>query len=369
MVTIRLTRRGAKKTALLSHRRHRQPHAPGRHDPRAGRLFQPDSGRQAAPPGAGPGPRSTTGSARARSRPSAWPSWSRRIASRPSRPDTVASRAADECSVAESGADRIVVLGRIGGTFGVQGWVKVQSYTEPPENILGLRPLAARPGRAVARGRGRRRQSDRRRACWPSSPASTRPEDARLRSGRRDRGAARASCRRRRPASTTGAISKDWRRSTAKAKSLGRIDHFRTTPAGTVVVIRGEREHWVPFVKERIVKVDLDAGRVVLDWAARLAEGGHAHRSGDAVPGVRRRRQCASACWAARSSAGVVAVHATHAARIRDRRASDGRRPAVRRRAGHGVEDRADAHGDPRREGAAAGGQPQRVSRGGRRAR
>jgi ribosomal 30S subunit maturation factor RimM len=35
-----------------------------------------------------------------------------------------------------------------------------------------------------------------------------------------------------------------------------------------VVVIRGERQHWVPFVKERIVAVDLDAGRVVLDWAA-----------------------------------------------------------------------------------------------------
>ena len=49
---------------------------------------------------------------------------------------------------------------------------------------------------------------------------------------------------------------------------LGRIEEFRTTPAGPVVVIRGERQHWVPFVKERIVAVDLDAGRVVLDWAA-----------------------------------------------------------------------------------------------------
>ena len=58
------------------------------------------------------------------------------------------------------------------------------------------------------------------------------------------------------------------RRSAATAVPLGRIDDFRATPGGTVVVIRGEREHWVPFVKERIVKVDLDAGRIVLDWAA-----------------------------------------------------------------------------------------------------
>jgi 16S rRNA processing protein RimM len=49
---------------------------------------------------------------------------------------------------------------------------------------------------------------------------------------------------------------------------LGHIDHFRTTPAGDVMIIRGAREHWIPFVKERIVKVDLAARCIVLDWAA-----------------------------------------------------------------------------------------------------
>ena len=57
----------------------------------------------------------------------------------------------------------------------------------------------------------------------------------------------------------------------ARAKDgtvLGRVDHFRSTPAGSVVVIQGEREHWVPFVRDRIVSVDLEAGRIVFDWAA-----------------------------------------------------------------------------------------------------
>ena len=31
-----------------------------------------------------------------------------------------------------------VVLGRITGPFGVRGWVKVASYTDPPEQILGF---------------------------------------------------------------------------------------------------------------------------------------------------------------------------------------------------------------------------------------
>jgi ribosomal 30S subunit maturation factor RimM len=33
-----------------------------------------------------------------------------------------------------------------------------------------------------------------------------------------------------------------------------------------VLVLRGERERLVPLVRERLIKVDLDAGRMTLDW-------------------------------------------------------------------------------------------------------
>src|SRR5690606_1037361 len=46
----------------------------------------------------------------------------------------VAGKAAD--AVSANGSKR-VTLGRIGGLFGVKGWVKVLSYTEPRENIVG----------------------------------------------------------------------------------------------------------------------------------------------------------------------------------------------------------------------------------------
>jgi 16S rRNA processing protein RimM len=38
--------------------------------------------------------------------------------------------------VTDSVADRKVVLGKIVGAFGVLGWVKVESYTDPIDNIL-----------------------------------------------------------------------------------------------------------------------------------------------------------------------------------------------------------------------------------------
>ena len=39
-----------------------------------------------------------------------------------------------------------MVLGQFGAPFGVVGWVKLQSYTEPPERILGYPSLRAGAG-------------------------------------------------------------------------------------------------------------------------------------------------------------------------------------------------------------------------------
>ncbi|MDB4476282.1 ribosome maturation factor RimM [bacterium] len=36
----------------------------------------------------------------------------------------------------ESAADGMLVIGKITGCYGLKGWVKVHSYTEPPENFL-----------------------------------------------------------------------------------------------------------------------------------------------------------------------------------------------------------------------------------------
>ena len=36
--------------------------------------------------------------------------------------------------------DAFLPIGKIVGLYGVRGWVKVFSYTQPRENILGFRP-------------------------------------------------------------------------------------------------------------------------------------------------------------------------------------------------------------------------------------
>ena len=44
------------------------------------------------------------------------------------------------------------------------------------------------------------------------------------------------------------------------------MDGFLELPAHPVVVLKGDRERLVPLVPDRIVEVNLETGRVVLDW-------------------------------------------------------------------------------------------------------
>lgn len=171
-----------------------------------------------------------------------------------------------ETTMAQAPADasRRVVLGKIGGAFGVQGWVRISSYTDPPENILdydhwqlgraGLwQAVEVEAGRMTAKG------------VQVKLAGIATPEQARLQTG-----AEIAVLRTQLPPTEPGEYYwsdlEGLEAVTPAGEALGRVDHFRSTPGGDVAVVRGAREHWIPFVKERIVKVDLEARRIVFDW-------------------------------------------------------------------------------------------------------
>lgn len=172
----------------------------------------------------------------------------------------------EQAARSERDPDRIVTLGRIAGAFGVQGWVKVQSFTEPPENILEYddwrmlqrgewRHVNVQDGRVTGKG------------VLAKLEGIDTPEDARLYIGV-ELGVARSEMPAPKPGEYYLSDLEGLEARGVNDEVLGRVDHFRSTPGGEVVVIRGEREHWIPFVKDRILKVDLDAGRITFDWAA-----------------------------------------------------------------------------------------------------
>lgn len=51
-----------------------------------------------------------------------------------------------------------------------------------------------------------------------------------------------------------------------RGDALGKIEALIETGANDVLVVRGERQQLIPFVEQVVVRVDLEYGRIVVDW-------------------------------------------------------------------------------------------------------
>lgn len=183
--------------------------------------------------------------------------------------ERVPAQSPDAAAVQDKKApDRIVVLGKVASPFGVQGWMKISSFTEPPGNILEYEtwqlggpgrwtPVRVENGRVTGKG------------VLAKLAGIESPEEARTRVGL-ELGVWRSELPRAAPGEYYWTDLEGFAAVTPGGEALGVIDHFRSTPTGPVVIVRGEHEHWIPFVKERIVKVEMADSRVVLDWPADL---------------------------------------------------------------------------------------------------
>lgn len=158
---------------------------------------------------------------------------------------------------------RTLILGRISGLFGVQGWVKVFSETEPQEAILSYSPwflgADAEPRQVMDARRHGKVLVARLAGC------DNRDEAAAF------VGRSIAIRRQQLPA-----LSDDefyWADLEGLAVenldgvALGTVDHLFATPGNDVLVVTGERERLIPFLWDDVVKeVDLAAGRMRVDW-------------------------------------------------------------------------------------------------------
>jgi len=158
-----------------------------------------------------------------------------------------------------------VIVGKVSAVFGVQGWVKVFSYTSAPENILEFRPLyLLRDGRwqpsalsagqphgkglvALIEGCADRDQA----AIWVGSEIAIRrdqlPEPE--------------------PDDYYWSDLEGLQVRTREGVDLGRLDHLFETGANDVMVVVGDRERLIPYLWGSVVRsVDLQVRLMVVDW-------------------------------------------------------------------------------------------------------
>jgi 16S rRNA processing protein RimM len=163
-------------------------------------------------------------------------------------------------------AQKYIVVGEVSGVFGVKGWVKVYSFTEPRENILNYSPWVLKKG------------NEQKTVEVLNGGLQGKAVVACL-SGITDRDSA---------ASFGGyeiLIDDEllpepepgeyyWRDliglkvKTEQGVSLGVVDYLLETGANDVLVIKeDDKERLIPFLQGSVVKsINLDTGLMIVDW-------------------------------------------------------------------------------------------------------
>lgn len=158
-----------------------------------------------------------------------------------------------------------VVLGRITGLFGVRGWVKVFSYTEPREAVLNYKRWLLRKHdewQSVTVAEGKRHgktvivrvegfdDRDRSAELIGSEIGTPRDEMPEAGEGR-----------------YYWSDLEGLRVVRDDGSELGTVEYLLETGAHDVMVVTGETERLIPFVRDKvIVDVDLDEGLITVDW-------------------------------------------------------------------------------------------------------
>lgn len=160
----------------------------------------------------------------------------------------------------------LIPVGRISGVYGVKGWVRIFSYTDPRENIIEYQPWLVKTGTGE----------------WSETTIEEGRRHgkgviARL-TGCDDRDAAFALIgseiavtREQLPEAEAGQFYWDdllgLQVVNTQGDNFGTVDHLLETGAHDVLVVQGDRERLIPFVMEQIVlEVDLEQGVIRVDW-------------------------------------------------------------------------------------------------------
>ena len=166
--------------------------------------------------------------------------------------------------MADSSRDWVIV-GRIEGAYGIKGWVRVRSFTDPPENIFDYCPWRLR----LAQGA----REYKRVATRPHGKGFVTQLDG---VGDRDEAALLGGVEIEVPRECLAPPAEGeyyWNDllglavTTIRGEALGQVERMMETGANDVMVVTGDRRRLIPFVQGSVIReVDLDAGEIRVDW-------------------------------------------------------------------------------------------------------
>ena len=157
-----------------------------------------------------------------------------------------------------------LLIGKINGFFGLQGWVKVFSYTNPRTNILNYSPWSIKVDgnfQSIDITSGREQSK----TIVAHIKGIDNREDSQKFIGQ-DIYINKEQL----PELTQGeyywheligfdVINKD-------EEQLGTVDYFVETGANDVLVVKGKKEYWIPYIEPFLVSIDSKNNKILVDW-------------------------------------------------------------------------------------------------------
>lgn len=163
-----------------------------------------------------------------------------------------------------------VIMARIGAPFGVRGWVKVHSYAEPPESLLEFPVWQL----------GREAQWREYTVAEAQAPSGTTLTVRFEGFGDRDQAATLRGLDVAVERQALAPLPEDeyyWadlvglKVINAEGQLLGVVKTLMETGANDVLVVEGDRERLIPYIRPDVVRaIDLKAGELKVDWDAEF---------------------------------------------------------------------------------------------------
>lgn len=160
--------------------------------------------------------------------------------------------------------ERWVIIGQLGAPHGVKGWIKLNSFTQPIGNILDYQPWFVE-----------------KKNQWEALEYEKVEFHTKgiivLLKGISDRDTV-ATCTLANvaiPRSKLPTLSDEYYWSDLEGLNvvtkedflLGRVDHLFETGSNDVLVVKGEREHLIPYLMQKtILNIDLEKKLITVDW-------------------------------------------------------------------------------------------------------
>ena len=159
-----------------------------------------------------------------------------------------------------------IPIGRISSAFGIRGWVKLTSYTEPSSNIFNFSPWFLTQKNSDQLLTMNVMSFKTHQNEWVAQLAGIEDRDQALAL----RGAYIQIPREQLPPLQDEYYWVDLeglKVVNLENQSLGVVEYLFATGSNDVMMVKGEREHLIPFIRPDVVRqIDLDAGIMVVNW-------------------------------------------------------------------------------------------------------